>query len=103
MKLFKRREVQPPAPPAPSKVNVTIDRVPEVTVRHVIERKIPRPTRMVFVWEANDGRQWRSYPVDLSYRDAMDVEVPMSHLADDQSMPPGRVRVQLEYDPRDRS
>jgi hypothetical protein len=105
VKLFRNREAQAPEPiepPGPTRVDVSIGRLPEMTVRHVIERKIPRPTRMMFVFTDNEGRQWRSSSVDLSYRDTYPIQIPMAFLTGDTTRPPCDVTVQLEYDPKDR-
>lgn len=86
-----------------ARVAVTVEslRIPEVTVRHVIERKIPRPTMITFTAYDNQGRQFRLMPIDLSYRDSVPVQLPMAFLTGDPSAAPCELRAELHYDPRD--
>lgn len=101
MNPFRRR---PRAAAAPGNlVRVHLERLPEVQVRHVIERKIPRPTSITFMIHRDDGSRYTLPPMDVSYRDGFEIEVPLRHIFNDHQMPGLRMSAQLHYDPKDRS
>ncbi len=99
---FRRRPSADAAAPD-NVVRVHIGHLPEVQVRHVIERKIPRPTSITFTTHRDDGSRYTLMPMDVSYRDSFEVEVPLRYIFNDHQMPGLRLRAQLHYDPKDRS
>lgn len=87
----------------PSTHLVHIDRIPEIAVRHLIERRIPRPTRVTFKIMNDDGFLYTLMPMDLSYRETFEIEIPIARIMQDPTQPALRLSAYLEYDPKDRS
>lgn len=75
-----------------------------IKVDHTVSRNIPRPTRMWFVVENNEGRRYQTISVDLSYKNGIPVTIPVSWLYPDAPASAGVVTLtaMLEYDPKDR-
>lgn len=84
-------------------MRVHVERLPEVQVRHVIERKVPRPTSVTFQFHRPDGSIHRLMPMDLSYKGTFDILLPLGQILNDVSAPQLTMRAELHYDPRDRS
>ncbi len=74
-------------------------------MNHVIERRIPRPTRVTFQVQRPDGSYYQLMPMDLSYKDSFDVYLPLGQIFNDpkHAYPDLRLRAELHYDPKDRS
>lgn len=97
--LFRRLASRDPM----NMVNVQIDRLPEVRVKHVIERKIPRPTSITFQVHRADGCVYRLMPVDLSWKVTQDIPIPLGAIFQDHTMEQLMLRAELHYDPKDQA
>lgn len=75
-----------------------------IQVNHTITRNIPRPSYIEFIVERADGVRFSLGSVDVSYRRHMELLVYPAMLDNsmfENSVPPVRLMVRLEYDPKD--
>jgi len=99
MKLFHRRPAK--AMPAPDNlVRVHVEQLPEIEVRHVIERRIPRPTSVTFRVMRADGSMVQLMSLDLSYRNSFPLRLPMGMILNDRTMPDLELHAELHYEAR---
>jgi hypothetical protein len=73
-------------------------------VTHNIRRNIPRPVNCTLVASDSHGREYRQW-IDMRYQTAPEVQFPLAFMTGrdaDIAEPPLRLRMELDYDPRDR-
>lgn len=110
MKIFRRKHKLSREQEMANAINNCITSIIErykntpVKVEHNITRNIPRPTRAT-VWVENGmGQRYHLGWMDLSYKDSAPVTINPGMIFGDlyMGMPPIQMRLELDYDPRDR-
>lgn len=81
----------------PQQVNVNM---PEVTIRHVIEKKPdPRPVRLwLVIMDADLGRRYQTIAVPVNGRQSLPLDIPMGFMTGDANDHRSvRIQAELEY------
>lgn len=82
---------------------IVIEKMPEIQVKHVIERKIPpRPTVIQAVMRGVNGQEYRTDPINATLRHTVPVYFPLHVLTGNQQDVGTHCMLTLElhYDPR---
>lgn len=109
VKLFKRKHKLSREQEIANAINNCVTSIIErykntpVKVEHNIKRNIPRPTTVIVWAESATGQRYHLGWMDLSYKDTAPITINPGMIYEEYlGLPPIQLRLELQYDPRDR-